>query len=528
MKKNPGIRFCLLGVLGALGGSNRLCLNRYRYFQILESPVNCKTCLGPLFSKGMDVDLKSIWEKHYSAAPGQLEKMKGVKGVASVFNVNIDAVLKVKPEMLLRWMSLLNLDAKRLLAAGDKKIMKPADILRGFVACFSKGIAQEWMVFNAETFLWMRDHLGQDRNQMGGQGGIIANVMAVCGVQNTYVHCASLPAGQSALFLDQPNLLSTDPQGKLSRAAAINRSGDLPLIHWILEFDKGDQLTLDGTTATCPKSNRFIATYDPLNFKLHLDESFSRALREGFHPLDYILLSGYQVLSEPMQGGGSGIERIGQSWKEIEAWKGAHPGCKVHLEFASTQDAAIRKAVAEKLAPRADSLGCNEQEEIDLLAVMGEEDLSRECARSMDSVSLFKGLLKLFQKLKPGRAQLHMFGLYVTLAREDWGQSDSQIRDGMVFAATLAAAKAGTGSLEKEENLLWARGRQVADHSLKELGALSAYLEKTYGLQYFESSGIGRAAGFRIIAVPTILIEKPVTLIGMGDTISSLSLVGAL
>jgi ADP-dependent phosphofructokinase/glucokinase len=97
----------------------------------------------------------------------------------------------------------------------------------------------------------------------------------------------------------------------------------------------------------------------------------------------------------------------------------------------------------------------------------------------------------------------------------------------MVFAATLAAAKAGTGSLEKEENLLWAHGREVSDHSLKELKALSDYLQMTYGIASFESSGIAQTPDFRVVAVPTILIEKTVTLVGMGDTISSLSLVGA-
>jgi ADP-dependent phosphofructokinase/glucokinase len=30
-----------------------------------------------------------------------------------------------------------------------------------------------------------------------------------------------------------------------------------------------------------------------------------------------------------------------------------------------------------------------------------------------------------------------------------------------------------------------------------------------------------------IIAVPTIIIDKPITLVGMGDTISSISLVAA-
>jgi ADP-dependent phosphofructokinase/glucokinase len=187
----------------------------------------------------------------------------------------------------------------------------------------------------------------------------------------------------------------------------------------------------------------------------------------------------------------------------------------------------IRKAIVQELAPRADSLGCNEQEEIEILAAMGEEILMPEQSQTMDGVSLLKGLVKIFEKLKPGRIQLHMFGLYVTLARMDWKQSDLNIRDGMVLASTLAAAKAGKGSLEREETLLWAHGKDVADHSIEELRNLSEYLFETYGLQDFESSGIGRAAEFRVVAVPTILIDKPITLIGMGDTISSISLVGA-
>ncbi|HXL73298.1 MAG TPA: ADP-dependent glucokinase/phosphofructokinase, partial [bacterium] len=319
----------------------------------------------------MEMELKSIWKKYYAVAPAQLEKMKQVKGVASVFNANIDAVLKVKPEMMRHWIDQLKVDEKQMLAPGDKKIVEPGDVLRGLADSFIKGIAQEWVVFKAETFFWLRDHLGQDRNQIGGQGGIIANVMAVCGVQNTYVHCASLPERQAALFLDRPNLLSVDHRGNLTQASTIHRSDDLPLIHWILEFDKGAQVTLGGAVYTCPKANRFIATYDPLNFKLCIDEGFNKAMRKTANPLEYILLSGYQLLSEPMQSGGSGVDRIEESWNDVVAWKQAHPGCKVHLEFASTQNLIIRKALVEKLATQADTLGCNEQEEIEILAVMG-------------------------------------------------------------------------------------------------------------------------------------------------------------
>ena len=480
------------------------------------------------------MDLKQTWKDHYANTPRQLERMRQVGGVASVFNANIDAVLKVKPEQLAGWIAKLGADPAALLAEdGPKRIGASADVLRGFIECFKAGIAQEWLVSDEAAFQWMRDHVGYERLQMGGQGGIIANVMAVAGVKQVYVHCASLPAQQASLFLDRPSLVSTDGAHALKPAHQIDRSGDLPLIHWILEFDKGAQITVGGHTLTCPKSNRFIATYDPLNFVLHVEEGLDKALGVAANPLDVILLSGYQMLSEPLQGqvAGSGLKRISDSWAQVQAWKAAHPKAVVHFEFASTQDLAIRKALAEQLAPHADSVGCNEQELIGMLEVLGEDSLALQ-AHAMDSVSLFKGLEAVFKRLKLKRLQLHMFGLYVTLLRpgsEKDGpafQAEAN-RDGMAFAATVAAAKAGTGSIEKEENLLWAHGREVADQSLKELNALDSYVADIFSRPGLAERGIVEAPGFVLVAVPTILIEKPVTLVGMGDTISSLSLVGA-
>jgi len=163
--------------------------------------------------------------------------------------------------------------------------------------------------------------------------------------------------------------------------------------------------------------------------------------------------------------------------------------------------------------------------------VLGESALAKEC-QSLGAVSLFKGLHKVFQALKMKRLQLHMFGLYVTLldpAAEPLGPAFQALpnRDGMVFAATLAATKAGTGSLEHGEGLLWAHGREVADQSLRELEALDAHLKAQHQAAGLGEEGVAKTGAFTVVAVPTILIEQPVTLVGMGDTISSLSLVGA-
>ena len=94
----------------------------------------------------------------------------------------------------------------------------------------------------------------------------------------------------------------------------------------------------------------------------------------------------------------------------------------------------------------------------------------------------------------------------------------------MCLAATVAAGKAGTGSLDNHDKLLWANGRDVCTEGLEALQAVGGYI----GDDNFINEGIGSYLDFDIIAVPTILIAKPVTLVGMGDTISSVSLIGAM
>ena len=477
--------------------------------------------------------LKDVWKAHYSAVPRQLARLKEVRGVAGAFNANVDAVLKIRPERLGPLLSQLGAPPESLLAEGPRKVAAPVDVLRGLVECFRKGSAQEWVVTNAGAYEWMRKYLGYDRLQMGGQGGIAANVMAVAGVPRVYVHCASLPGQQAGLFVGHANLLSTDRFGDLQPVAGIHRPDDPPMVHWILEFGQGAELTLGPVTLRAPKANRFIATYDPLNMAMHVDPGFDRAMARGSHPVEIILVSGYQLLSAtlPGQEPGSGLKRIDETWAQVQAWRAAHPGALVHFEWASTQDADVRRHLANTVVREADSVGCNEQELIALLGTLGEPSLAEDCA-ALGSVPLFRGLRRVFERLKLKRIQLHMYGIYVTLLRQDMehlGTAYEPIanRNGMTLAATLAASKAGTGSLDDASQLLWAHGQEVADQGLAELEALDAYLADAEGCPGLAAVGILKLRDSHLVAVPTILVEPPLSLVGLGDTISSLSLVGS-
>ena len=399
--------------------------------------------------------------------------------------------------------------------------------MRGLIKCFSGGIAEEWLIENEEVYNWLNETIGYDKLQMGGQGGIVANAMAVCGVDPVYVHCASLPEIQGKLFLDLPNLLSVDSKGELKKAVDIARS-EIPLIHWIIEFDRGDTLEIGGKTITCPKSNRFIATYDPLNFKLAIDRPFAELFDKGEAPFEYIILAGYQMLKENLEDGEKGVNRIENSIEIIKKWRErAAKDHILHFEIASTQDKVIRKNLLDKLAMRSDSLGFNERELIDMLEVMGEQDLASLCDRDTNSSNLFRGMLKVFEYTGCPRLQLHMFGLYITLQKKDFSLTPVQNRNGMQLAAVIAAAKAGTGAINSRDVLLWAADRDVSDKGLDELKALAELVEADFGPNDLMNSGIYENGEIEIIAVPTILIDNPVTLVGMGDTISSISLVGA-
>lgn len=475
----------------------------------------------------MTKEIKKQWLQNYKTAPDQLAKMSKINGLISAFNANIDAVIKLSGKDIEKLIHDFKIDQKEILSKNIATINTKEDAFRGLLKCFTKGIAEEWLIEDKEIFQWLEKNLGYDKLQMGGQGGIVANVMAVCGVNNVFVHCASLAEEQASLFLDLPNLVSVDENGIVNKAKNIKRSCDIPLIHWIIEFDKGDKITVDGKDFTCPKSNRFIATYDPLNFKLHIDETFASCLSNESINYDYIILSGYQMLQQELSDKTSGTDRIEASIKILEKWVNSNKNHVLHLEMASTQDVVIRKNLLDNLATKVDSLGFNERELIDILEVIGEDDLAKKCIKNTNSVNLFKGMLKIFEYTNCPRIQLHMFGLYITLQQKSFKITPNQNLKGMQLAAVIAATKAGTGSIDNYDGLLWAKDFEVSDIGLNELKELSNFIKKDYETNSLLETGIFSTEEFDLIAVPTILIDKPITLVGMGDTISSISLVAA-
>ena len=460
---------------------------------------------------------RDLWHAQYKIVPEQLKKSAEINCVATAFNCNIDAVVKLSGKQISQLAEQFNLNADEALN-NPTTITCPRDVICGILKCFILGIAEEWLIEDAAVYQWVSQKIGYDRLQMGGQGGIVANVAALLGVKNVLTHTASLPNLQAEQFLDLANLFGIDADKHIMPARKINRPNDLPLVHQIIEFAKDDEIKLGEKTYKCPKANRFIATYDKANMALIVDNGFVQHLNQtGF---DYLILSGFHNLTE----NNNGISRINAIVPLINEWKQRFPNGIIHLELASTQDKIIRQAIIEKIAPIADSIGLNEREALDILEVIDSVKYEKIKTTAINAAVLFEIIQQIKQKTQTPRIQLHMFGLYMTLQNKKWRITPEQNRNGMMLAATIAASKAGLGQLESAEDLLWAHGQKIGEKSLQELQILAQHVDSAT----LEITGMASVEEYDLIAVPTIIVPQPKTLVGMGDTISSVSLIGAL
>jgi len=458
--------------------------------------------------------LQKIWAEKYKCVPTQLQKVKEISTVSTAFNTNIDAILKISGSRLKTLLESNKIPLDVLQNIKQTQFDKPTDVLLGIIKCFSHGIAEEWVTEDKKVYKWIEKNLGYHHLQMGGQAGIIANTLALLGIKKVIAHTNSHPKLQAEQFLNLDNLFAIDGRGQLKKAISVARTKDIPLIHWIIEFDKGDSFTYQGKTFTCPKSNRFIATYDPLNINLVMNKGFDKYMQNN--PVDYLVLSGFH----PLLAKNNGVELLKNSVPIIKNWQKANPQMITHLEIASTQDKVIRKNILKFIAPLVQSMGLNERETIDLLNVLGQKELAMKIEKETTSCHLFEALLFLKETLKISRIQLHMFGLYMTMQDKNFPFSAEQNLRGMMTASVVSSSKAFSGALKEYKDISLTKDYPVADIGLKELTSLAQKLNKPE----LAEKGIVEYKGYIISAIPTILIDKPKTLVGMGDTISSVSL----
>lgn len=404
---------------------------------------------------------------------------------------------------------------ERIIKAGKEEVIKYSEelpdkintvsqLLGSILWSIRRGKAAELFVESCPVRFYMK-RWGWNELRMGGQAGIMANLLGgVYGVP-VIVHVPQLSRLQANLFLDGPIYVPTLENGEVKLIHPKEFSGDEEnCIHYIYEFPRGFRVF----EFEAPRENRFIGSADDYNTTLFIREEFRESFSEVIKNVQLAILSGLQALTkenykEPFEIVKSNLEVLNE--REIP----------VHLEFAFTPDEKVREEILNVLGMFY-SVGLNEVELASIMEILGEKKLAKELLAHdpVDPIAVTEAMLKLAKKTGVKRIHFHTYGYYLALTE----YKGEHVRDALLFAALAAAAKAMKGNITSLEEIREATSVPVNEKATQ----VEEKLRAEYGIK----EGIGEVEGYQIAFIPTKIVAKPKSTVGIGDTISSSAFIG--
>ncbi|ASJ11295.1 ADP-dependent glucokinase [Thermococcus sp. P6] len=446
------------------------------------------------------------WDALYSSAFREVRGRIGRVGrVLLAYNTNIDAVKYLNSDDL----------EGRIRETGVEEVLRYSDELPGRITSLEhlfggilwsvkRGKAAELFVESCSVRFYMK-RWGWDELRMGGQAGIMANLLGgVYGVP-VVVHAPQISKLQGELFKDGPIYVPKVEGGKLTFVHPREFAGDEEnCIHYIYEFPRGFRVL--GFEA--PRENRFIGSADDYNPHLYIRPEFREHFEEIGEKVELGIISGLQALTRENYR-----EAIEEVKRHLEIL--SERNVPVHLEFAFTPDETVRKALVDMLGSF-HSVGLNEVELASVMDVMGERALSEKLLAEdpVDPIAVTEAMLKLAEKTGIRRIHFHTYGYYLALT--DYG--GEFVRDALLFASLAAAAKAKLGDVRSIEDVVKAMDVPVNPKAR----GVEEKLREEYGME----EGTALVNNHHLSFVPTKIVTRPKSTVGIGDTISSSAFVG--
>ncbi len=446
-----------------------------------------------------------MWDGLYASAFERVKASMGnVKGVLLAYNTNIDAI---------KYLERGDLEA-RIEKAGKEEVLRYSEelpekitsvpqLLGSILWSVRRGKAAELFVESCPVRFYMR-RWGWDELRMGGQAGIMANLLGgVYGIP-VVAHVPQLSKLQARLFKDGPIYVPKVENGELRLVHPRDFSADEEsCLHYIYEFPRGFRVF----DFEAPRENRFIGAADDYNTTLFIRDEFRERFDEIASGVSLAIISGLQALTRENYRGP--FETIREHLKVLN-----EKDISTHLEFAFTPDETVRKAILD-LLPAFWSVGLNEVELASIMEVMGERNLAEKLLANdpVDPIAVTEAMLMLAE-LGVRRIHFHTYGYYLALT----AYRGEFVRDALLFGALAAAAKAKLGDVPSIEDMIKAMDVPVNERAKPVEEALA----KEYGMR----NGIAEVNGYQLTFVPTKIVAKPRSTVGIGDTISSSAFVG--
>jgi ADP-dependent phosphofructokinase/glucokinase len=383
------------------------------------------------------------------------------------------------------------------------------DLLSCLLFCMKQGSGAEILIEN-EAVARQIEGAFSWKYRLGGNAGIMANVLAALGAQPVLNASAMGPrlSGMISSGVIVPSAGTAESARGVGETIAdharektrdLDEKGDLDqeteMVHFVFQFKKGDTILSGQSRITAPSDNRFIATYDVVNTRLLTSRHFDNYCLENIQNFDGILLSGFHLA--PLKGY---QDIFSQKIAQIKSWKDKNPQIFIHAEMGSFQSPGIMQSLL-LLLPKipVDSLGLNEDELVSAVGLGGGPS-PNSWPETMQAAERLRKRLGLFRVAVHTRDYI----LSVMLQGKITAQEETfALRCGVEAAAALAATGLVTGEHPEEIKPLGLKAKE--EFCCK--GAIEC------------GRGAFLQTGDEILSlVPSLVVRKPKITVGLGDT----------
>ncbi|ADC68858.1 ADP-specific phosphofructokinase [Methanocaldococcus sp. FS406-22] len=436
-----------------------------------------------------------------------IETIKEAK-LFTAYNTNVDAIKYLTDNDVQKLVDEFNHeDIIKRMEEYPRIIEEPLDFVARLVHSIKTGKPAEVPVKDDKKLHEWFDKIKYDEERMGGQAGIVSNLMATLQIDKIIVYTPFLSKKQAEMFVDYDNLLyPLVENGNLVLKKVREAYRDDPIkINRIFEFKKGLKFKLNGEEIVAKQSTRFIVASRPEALRIEVRDDVRQFLPEIGESVDCAFLSGYQAIKELYKDGKTAKYYFERAKEDIKLLK-KNKNIKTHLEFASISNVEIRKMVVDYILSSVESVGMDETEIANVLHILGYDDLSKKILKDSlveDVIEGAKILLNKFKNLEV--VQIHTIYYILFVCRADNPLSKEELEECLEFSTILASTKAKLGNIKVIDDLY--EGLKIPHNK--------------YGDLLKEIADKFNDDNYKIALSPSRYVEKPKSTVGLGDTISS-------
>ncbi len=481
------------------------------------------------------IPIAAIWNQRLTTA---VERARLAHNVFIAYNANIDAKEYITAHKIqlafVHDPDLINKVREKIKNPPDE-IKSPEDFFAGLYVSMKEGKSLQWIIRekNKEMLEWFDNYFeGADEMRMGGQTGIIANLLSILGVESI-VYLPMLSKKQALMFRKDrvffPINVNDEVTFKPIRDAF--KEEDDTKINWVFEFREGGRFPIPieyEKIIIAPRTNRFIVASRPPKLIPICDPMTEKILDKIGERVDRVILGGYQHLREKYPDGKTCYDYLDDIVRQILLLKSKNPALRIHMEFAGIPNEVIRREILLKISPQINSLGINEVEIQMALNILECPEEIEMINKNENAYTLYLGTLKLAELLGLERIHLHNLGYHVLYMNKCYPTSAYAARNALLYASNIGATRALMGDFYSRKPVSYEIeiGKQVSISytGMKQLELFADNMLKRgvkFDKEKFMDEGILELKNHYAIIAPAQIAPYPQSTVGIGDSVSA-------